>query len=73
MVGSDLGTHRYQLALVHPELGELAFGLDLCNGEMAARGLCQALRLAGAGAELQRDIAVLVFRAVADNLAVGKA
>src|SRR5437667_143001 len=57
----------------HRALDQDEAGLDVGNGEMAARGLCQALWLAGAGAELQRDIAVLIFRAVADNLAVGKA
>src|SRR5215510_6820479 len=73
MVRSDLGANRDQFALIHPELGELAFRLDLCNGEMAARGPYQALRFAGAGAELQRDIAVFVLGTVGHNLAVGEA
>src|SRR5262249_15491653 len=73
MIGSDLGTDRDQFAFIHPELGEFAFRLNLCNGEIAARGLCQALRFAGARAELQRDIAVFVLGTVGDNLAVGEA
>src|SRR6185295_12301468 len=60
MVGGDLGTDRNQLALRHAELGELALRLDLGDREMTAIGLGQVLRLARAGAELQRDIAILV-------------
>src|SRR6266511_334606 len=61
-----------QFAFVHPELGELAFGFDLGNGEMAAGGFGQVLRLAGAGAKLQRYIAVLFLGAVSDNLTIGE-
>ncbi len=72
MVSRDLGADRDQVAFVHAELGKLALGLDLGHREMAAIGLGQVLRLAGAGAELQRHVAVLVLRAVGDDLAIGK-
>src|SRR5262245_19767171 len=72
VIRGDLGTHGDQVALVYPELGELAFGLDLGNGKMAAGGFGQVLRLAAAGAELQRDIAILVLGAMSDNLTIGE-
>jgi hypothetical protein len=52
------------------ELGDLALGLDLGDGELAALGLRHVLDLAGADAELQRDVAVLLLRAVPDDLAL---
>src|SRR5262249_30693295 len=61
------------IALLHPELGELALGLDLGDGEMAAVRLGQVLGPARAGAELQRHVAVLVLGAVGDDLAIGEA
>src|SRR5262249_20388211 len=36
VIGGNLGTHRNELALLYSELGELALGLDLGAGEMAA-------------------------------------
>src|SRR6476659_8676448 len=73
VVGCDLCTDRDQVALRHAKLGELALGLDLGNREMTAIGLGQVLRLASAGAELQRDVAVLVHGAVGHDLTFGKA
>src|SRR5229473_1313659 len=73
VIGGDLGTDRNQIALLHPELGELALGLDLGDGEMAAFRLGHILRSARAGAELQRHVAVLVLGAVGDDLAIGEA
>src|SRR6516162_372766 len=73
VIGGDLGTDRDQIALLHPELGELALGLDLGDGEMAAVRLGQVLWSARAGAELQRHVAVLVLGAVGDDLAIGEA
>ena len=73
MVGGDLGADRNERVLVDAELGELALGLDLGDGEIAALGLGGALGLADAGAELQRDVAVLVFGAVTDDLAIAEA
>ena len=52
---------------VDPELGDLPLGLDLGDGELAALGLGDVLRLDGPGAELQRGIAVLVSRALAHH------
>src|SRR6266540_1251379 len=72
MVRGDLGAYGNQVALVHAELSDLAFGLDLGDGEMAAGSFGQILRLAGAGAELQRHIAVVFFGAVGDDLTIGE-
>ncbi len=57
---------------VDAEFGELALGLDLGDGEMAAVGLGRALNLARAGAELERDVAVLLLGAMSDDLAIGQ-
>src|SRR5215468_196925 len=73
VIGGDLGTDRDQIALLHPELGELALGLDLGDGEMTAVRLGQVLWSARAGAELQRHVAILVLGAVGDDLAIGEA
>src|SRR5262245_50903745 len=72
VIGGDLGAHRDQIALFHAELGELALGLDLGDGEMAAVRLGQVLGPARAGTELQRHVAVFVLRAVGNNLAIGE-
>jgi hypothetical protein len=48
VIGGNLGTDRDELALLHAELGELALGLDLGDGEMAALRLGQILGPAGA-------------------------
>src|SRR5258707_6841935 len=60
VIGGDLGPYRDQIALLHPEFGELALGLDLGNREVAAVRLGQVLGFAGTGAELQRHVTVLV-------------
>ena len=73
MVGRDLGADRNERVVVDAEFGELALGLDLGDGEMAAVGLGRALHLAHAGAELQRHVAVLLFGAMADDLAIAQA
>src|SRR6476620_42036 len=72
MIGSDFRADRDQVALLHPELRELAFRLDLGRGEMATRRLGQVLGLAHAGAQLQRHVTILLFRAVGDDLTIGK-
>src|SRR5580700_6018513 len=73
MIGRDLGADRDQAVIVDAELGEFSLGLDLGDREVAAVGLGGALHLALAGAELQRDIAVLVLGAVGDDLAIAEA
>src|SRR5579862_4564195 len=72
MIRRDLGADRNQPVVIDAELGELALGLDLGDGEMAAVGAVGALHLAQAGAELERDVAVLVLGAVTDNLAIAE-
>ena len=61
-----------KLSGLDAELGELALGLDIGHGEMPARGARKALHLGPAGAELERGVAVLLRRAVADDLAMLK-
>src|SRR5579884_2256846 len=73
VIGGDLGADWDQRIRIDAELGELALRLDLGNREVAAISFRRALHLASAGAELQRDIAVLLFGAVADHLAIGEA
>src|SRR5262245_8315007 len=72
VISGDLGPDRDQIALLDPELGKLALGLDVGHREVAAIRLGEVLGLAGAGAELQRHVAVLVLGAVGDDLAIGK-
>src|SRR5262245_9904990 len=70
MIGRDLGANRDQLLLLDAELRELALRFDLGDGKVAAHGFAQVVGTAGAGAELQRDVTVLVLGAVPDHLAV---
>src|SRR6516164_1373180 len=72
MVGGDFGADRDQALFIDAEFSELSLWLDLGDGKMAAVGLGGALRLAHAGAELQRHVAVLLFGAVADDLAIAE-
>ena len=55
---------------IDAELDDLALRLDLRLGEVAAVGLGKAVGLDGAGAELQRDVAVLILGPLAHHLAV---
>src|SRR6202012_5388787 len=63
MIRRDLGADRNERGVVDAELGETALRLDLGDRKVAAVGPGGVLHLAGAGAELQRDVAVLVFGA----------
>src|ERR1700761_6223157 len=72
MVSLDFGADRDQRVLGDAELGDLALGLDLGDRELAAFSLRQINRLARARTELQRDITVLLGRAVTQNLAVAQ-
>jgi hypothetical protein len=54
----------------HAELGHMRLGLDLGGSEMAAHRLRHVLDLGRADAQLQRDIAVAVLRALRDDLAI---
>src|SRR5579863_10386403 len=72
MIRRNLGADRYQRIVIDPKLGKLALGFDLGNGEMAAICAIGPLRLARAGAELQRHVAILLFSAVSDNLAIAE-
>ena len=64
VVGGDLGAHFDEVVGDDPELDELALRLDLGDGEVLPLGLGEPRRLARAGTELQRGIAVLVVGAV---------
>src|ERR1700761_4520551 len=70
MVGLNLGAHRDQRVFRHAEFGDLALRLDLRHRELAAFRLRQIHGLAGARAELQRDITVFLGRAVTQHLAI---
>src|SRR5205085_10923453 len=63
---------RNQSVFVDAEFGKLALGRDLADGEMTAVGPSSALHLAQAGTELQRDVAVLLFGAMTDDLAIAE-
>src|SRR5215204_1908661 len=70
MVRLDFGADRDQRVLRHAEFRDLALGLDLGDGELAALRLRHVNGLAGAGAELQRNVTVLLGRAVTQHLAI---
>src|ERR1700709_353508 len=72
MVRLNFGAHRDQRIFRHPKLGNLPLGLDLRHRELAALRLRQIDGLAGAGTELQRDVTVLLGRAMTQNLAVAQ-
>src|SRR5260370_29986217 len=72
MVGLNFGANRDQRVFRDADLGDPALGLDLGDRELAALRLRQIDGLAGAGAELQRDVTVLLGRAVAQNLAIAQ-
>src|SRR3984957_13593350 len=72
MTGGDFCTDRDQTIFINAEFGNLALGLNLGNREMTAISPIGALHLALTRAKLKRDVAVFVFGAVADNLAVAK-
>jgi hypothetical protein len=58
--------------LADAEFGQLALGLDLGLAEIAAVGLVHIVGAARTGAELERDIAVLVLGAMGHDLALHK-
>ena len=72
MVGGDLRAHLDQVLRAHPELGHLALGFHLGDGEVLTLGARHPARLARAGAELQRRVAVLLVRALGQHLHVGE-
>src|SRR5260221_2834610 len=72
MVGLNFGTDRDQRVFRDAEFGDLALGLDLGDRELAALRLGQIDGLAGARAELQRDVTVLLGRAMPQHLAIAQ-
>src|SRR6201996_4801269 len=72
MIGLNFSTDRDQRVFRHAELGDLALGLDLGDCELAALRLRQIDGLARARTELQRDITVLLGRAVTQHLAIAQ-
>src|SRR5580704_11646304 len=73
MIRRDLYTNRNEIGLIDPKFSEFALRLDLGHSKVAAVRTIGALHLAQAGAELQRNVAVLVLGARADNLAIAEA
>src|SRR5437870_1562529 len=72
MVRLNLGTDRDQRVFRDAEFRHLALRLDLGDRELAALCLGQIDGLAGAGAELQRDITVLLAGAMTQYLAIAQ-
>ena len=72
VVSGNFGADGDERVFADAELGELALGLDLGNGKMPALGLADRVRAAFAGAELERDIAVLVLGAVTNDLTIAQ-
>src|SRR5690349_2025810 len=72
MVRLDFGADWDQRVLRHAELGDLALRLGLGDRELTALGLRHVDGLAGAGAELQRDVTVCLGRAMAQHLAIAQ-
>src|SRR6185437_7423520 len=68
MIGGDLGANRDQRIVGHAEFGKLALRLDLGLREEAAVRLDHVVGTTRASTELQRDVAVLVLGAMADDL-----
>src|SRR5439155_6984236 len=67
-----LDADRDQRVSRHAKFRDLAIGFDLGDRELAAFRLRQVNGLAGAGAELQRDVTVLLGRAMAQHLAIAE-
>src|SRR4051794_12064663 len=70
MIGLNFGAHRDQRVFRHPKLRDFALGFHLGNGELPAFRFRQIDGLARARTELQRDITVLLSRAVTQHLAM---
>src|SRR6202163_4120211 len=68
MVGLNCAANRDQRIFRHAEFSDLALGLDLGDRELAAFRLRQIDGLAGARAELPRDVTILIGRAVPQHL-----
>jgi hypothetical protein len=69
VIGGDLGPDRDQLVLGDAKFGELQLRFDVSDGEAAAFGLGDVLDLGAADADLKRGVAVLLLRAMRDDLA----
>ena len=70
VVSRKARANRHDLGRSDAELDDLVLRLDLRHGEVAALGLGRVLHLGKACTELERGIAILVRRAVGDDLAV---
>src|ERR1700722_12128744 len=72
VVSGDLSADRNNRIGVDAKFSKLALGLDLGDREIAAVGLGGALHFAHTGAKLERDIAILLFGAVRDDLTIAE-
>jgi hypothetical protein len=70
MVSGDFGTHVDEAIRGHAELSDLALGLDMSLGKMAAHGSGGPLGLGRAGTELNGGVAVLVGGALRHDLQI---
>src|SRR5206468_11134808 len=69
VIGGDLGSDRNQAVRIDAEFGDLQRRLDLCDGKAAALGFRDVLHLGAPDAELHGGVAVLLPRAMRDDLA----
>ena len=72
MVRGDLRTDRDHGIFIDPEFHHLALGFNLGDGKIIALRPGDPRRFPGAGAELQRHVAVFVLGAMSHHLAIGQ-
>ncbi|MNY43891.1 hypothetical protein D3C86_1788750 [compost metagenome] len=70
MVSLQLGANFNQVVFRYAKLDELRLRLNICDGKVAAHCLGGVLHLGSACTELKSDIAVLLFSAMSNDLAV---
>ena len=68
MIGRDLRAHIDEAGFGHPELGQTCLGLHVRLAEMAAQRLRHVLGLRLAGTKLNSGVAVLLNRALGNDL-----
>jgi hypothetical protein len=73
VIGGDLRADRNQRVLADAKLGKLALGLDLLLSEVTTIGLAHIIYAARPRADLECDIAILIFGTVGNHLALRKA
>ena len=70
MFGRKFCAHINHVVFSNPELGQLALGLNIRFGKMAAHGFCHALDLGRASTQLNSRVAILVSGPLGDDLTI---